>query len=285
MSAGLAAVAVNMLGTVEHPELGDSPYRVNSDGAPYVPVGDGGLVLGLRLGDSVFALDGDHAAPGACLTHRDEAARHALVLYSCIGNEAEIRTGAAAGARGAVLGKRGENGRVIVGFGAGDLARMRPGDEVSVRARGQGVRPAWLPAGVMVLNIDPDLLAALEVGSGTAQLAAISVSVRTMLPSPLAGNGLGRPAVGWDLDLQLRAGDDEDLRLGDLVAITDIDARYNMGYRRDWVTVGIAVHGSSPLPGHGPGITPILTGPRARLEARADGENHVGLTDALLKLQ
>ncbi len=212
MNAQLNAVAVNLLGTVEHPELGDSPYRVDADGAPYVPVGDGGVILGLELGDSVFALEGDHAAPGACLTHGDAAARHALVLYSCIGNEAEVRTGAASGARGAVIGKRGENGRVIVGFRASDLARMRPGDQVSVRTRGQGFRPAWLPAGVTVLNLDPDLLAALPVSSVGA---TVGVSVRMLLPSKKAGNGLGRPAAGWDLDLQLGPGDGQDLRLGD----------------------------------------------------------------------
>ncbi len=268
MNAHLNAVAVNLLGTVEHPGLGDSPYRVDADGAPYVPVGDGGLVLGLELGDSVFALDGDHAAPGACLTHSDEAARHALVLYSCIGNGAEVRTGAAAGARGAVIGKRGEHGRVIVGFRASELARMRPGDQISVRTRGQGSRPAWLPAGVTMLNLDPDLLAALRISPAEA---TVSVSVRMVLPSKLAGNGL--------------PGDGQDLRLGDLVAITDIDARYNMGYRRDWVSVGVTGHGSSPLPGHGPGITPILTGPRTLLAAREDRHDHAGLTAALLKLQ
>src|SRR5258708_18520152 len=235
VNAHLNAVAANLLGTVEHPGLGDSPYRVDADGAPDVPVGDGGLVLGLELGDSVFALDGDHAAPGACLTHSDEAARHALVLYSCIGNGAEVRTGAAAGARGAVIGKRGEHGRVIVGFRASELARMRPGDQISVRTRGQGSRPAWLPAGVTMLNLDPDLLAALPISSGEA---TVSVSVRMVLPSKLAGNGLGRPAAGWDLDLQLGPCDGQDLRLGDLVAITDIHAPYNMGYPRDPGNVG-----------------------------------------------
>jgi Domain of unknown function (DUF4438), N-terminal/Domain of unknown function (DUF4438), C-terminal len=281
VSAQQSAVAVNLLGTVEHPELGDSPYRVDAGGAPYVPVGDGGLVLGLELGDSVFALDGDHTAPGACLTHSDEAARHALVLYSCIGNEAEVRTGAAAGARGAVIGKRGESGRVIVGCRASDLAAMAPGDQVRVRTRGQGFRPAWLPEGVTMLNLDPDLLDALPVSPGDETM----VSVRMVLPSMLAGNGLGRPAAGWDLDLQLGPGDGQDLRLGDLVAITDIDARYNMGYRRDWLSIGITMHASSPLPGHGPGITPILTGPRALLAAREDRQAHIGLTAALLKLQ
>jgi len=75
--AGLNAVAVNMLGVVEHPVLGDTPYRVDADGRPYLPVGDGGLVLGVRLGDPVAGLAGDHVAPGACLVHPEPAARHA----------------------------------------------------------------------------------------------------------------------------------------------------------------------------------------------------------------
>jgi hypothetical protein len=286
VSTRLEPVAVNLLGVVEHPGFGDSPYRIDADGVPYVPVGDGGIVLGLDLGDSVFAAHADHAAPGACLVHQDEAARHALVLYSCIGNQVQVRTGAAAGASGAVLGKRGEGGRVIIGLAAGDLAGLRPGDQVSVRARGQGYRPAWLPDAVTVLNVDPDLLAALPVsGTDPGSRQAVAVQVRTVLPGRLAGNGIGRPAAGWDLDLQVGAGDGHDLRLGDLVAITDIDARYNMGYRRDWVSVGIVGHGSSPLPGHGPGVTPILTGPRANLVALPDQAGHVGLTAGLLKIQ
>lgn len=67
--------------------------------------------------------------------------------------------------------------------------------------------------------------------------------------------------------------------------MTGIDARFNMGYRNDWVTVGIVVHGSSPLPGHGPGITPILTGPAGALRPRSDQARYAGLTAAMLKLQ
>jgi hypothetical protein len=279
-----AAVAVNMLGVVEHPVLGDTPYRVNADGRPYLPVGDGGLVLGLRLGDPVSALAADHAAPGACLVHPDPAARHALVTYACAGNVAEVRTGAAAGARGTVIGKRGEDGRVIAGFGQEVLARMRPGDEVSVRACGQGWRDPRVPPGITLLNASRGLLAVLPVTAAGGE--AMTASVRAVLPSKLAGNGIGRPAASWDLDLQAGPGEPgllpggPGLLLGDLVAVAGLDARHTMGYRAGWLTIGIVVHGTSPLPGHGPGITPILTGPASRLVAEADGAGHRGLTEA-----
>ena len=291
-------VTVNLLGAVEHPALDGSPYRIDRNGRPYVPTGDGGIVLGLELGDSAFALDADHAAPGACLVHADPAARQALAAYACVGNEVRVRTGEASGARGVVLGKRGEEGRVVAGFAAADLARMRPGDEVSVRARGQGWRPPGLPPEVAVMNLDPGILPLLpigllgagpgsETGPGTGT-AAVAVGVRVTVPSRVAGNGIGRPAAAWDLDLQLPPpGPDGagDVALGDLVAVSDLDVRYNMGYRRGWMTVGIVVHGASPLPGHGPGITPLLTGPAAALRPHPDAAGHAGLTAAALQLQ
>ena len=69
---------------------------------PYLPVGDGGIVLGLQSRRLGLRPHADHAAPGACLIHPDPAARHALCCYSCIGNQVKVRTGAAAGASGAV---------------------------------------------------------------------------------------------------------------------------------------------------------------------------------------
>ncbi len=281
-AGNLAPVAVNLLGQVEHPAFGDSPYRIDADGAPYVPVGDGGLVLGVRLGDSVFDASGDHVAPGACLVHPDAGAQQALVLYACIGNRAQVRTGAAAGAIGAVIGKRGEAGRVITAFDADELASMRPGDQVSVRGVGQGARPAVLPDDVMLMNLDPDLLPKLPVTAGTSVL---EVGVAAVVPARKAGNGLGRPAQAWCLDLQLDAGDGIPLRFGDLVAISDIDARYNLGYRRGWMTIGVIGHGASPLPGHGPGMTVILSGPARSLRPRDDAAGHTGLTASMLMLR
>jgi hypothetical protein len=287
----LKPVAVNLLGVVEHPTMDGGPYRIDADGRPYVPVGDGGIVLGLALGDPVFGLAADHAAPGACLVHPDPAARHALATYACIGNPVTVRTGRAAGAHGAVAGKRGEDGRVITVFRPGDLAGMRPGDQVSVRSSGQGYQPPGLPAGVMAMNADPGLLSLLssvqwpraEGAAADGAGPALAVGVRCAVPSKLAGNGLGRPAASWDIDLQLAPG--PEVLLGDLVAVTDLDARWNIGYRRGFVTVGVVVHGSSPQPGHGPGITPILSGPATALAVTPDAAGHVGLTASALKLQ
>lgn len=250
-------VAMNLAGVVESPSIGTTPYRVDRDGRPYVPVGDGGVVLGVHLGDLVGAVDGDHVAPGATLAHPDPAARSGLTSYACIGNPVRVRDGAAAGARGWVFGKRGEEGRVLVALPDEALAVLQPGDGVAVRAYGQG---AVLPcAGVALMNLDPRLLDPLGVVSGDR----VEVPVRAVVAGRLAGNGIGRPAHQWDVDLAFPAGDPvlAGLRIGDLLAITDLDVRHNIGFRRGWVSVGVVVHGDSPQPGHGPGVTPVLTGP------------------------
>jgi hypothetical protein len=278
-TAARALVSVNLAAVIEQASVGTDPYRIDADGAPYVPAGDGGIVLGVRLGDGAWAHVGDHAAPGACLTHSDPAAGYALSAQACIGNTVLVRSGAAAGERGMVTGKRGEGSRVIATFEQAVLSRLRPGDQVAVRGRGQGA--ADLVPGVAVRNVDPDLLARLpvEVGGGV-----VSVGVRAVVPSRVVGNGIGRPTPMWDLDLQLTPASADrfgaaGLLLGDLIAITDIDARFNAGYRRGWVSVGLVAHGGSPQPGHGPGVTVILSGPADSIVTRADTADHCGLRE------
>ena len=41
------------------------------------------------------------------------------------------------------------------------------------------------------------------------------------------------------------------------------------------------MHGGSPQPGHGPGVTVIATGPAAALAATADPAGHRGLTEEI----
>ena len=273
----MRSVAVNLAGVAEAPAMGSTPYRLDVDGHPYVPVGDGGIVLDVALGDLVTDAVGDHVAPGVSIGHPDQAARHGLTAYACVGNPVVVRSGAAAGTQGRVFGKRGEDGRVLVWLPADALARLRPGDGFSVRAHGQGSRLAGQPDDVELLNLDPWLAPTLGI---RVLAGAVEVGVRAVVPSRLAGNGIGRPAQQWDVDLAFPPGDPvlAVLRLGDLVAVSDLDVRHNMGYRRGHVTVGLVVHGDSPMPGHGPGLVPLLCGPVASLRAVPHVETHEGLT-------
>ena len=260
-------VANNLLGIAEHAALTPMvAYKIDRDGHPYVPTGDGGIVLGVHLGDSVFATDGDHVAPGVTLVHSDPGARFGLTAFSCLGNEVVIRSGLAAGAVGHVVGKRGESGRVIASFDDEAMAKILPGDQMSVRAVGQGFAPDHLPGDIAVLNVDPALYASLPISTADG---VTTVEVEGVLPSKVCGNGIGRPAQMWDVDLAVVQDSPDlmgrDMRLGELWAIENLDVRHNMGYRGGWVTIGVICHGGSPLPGHGPGLVPLLCGPLDQL--------------------
>ena len=276
-----ATVGANLAGFVESLEFDRTPFAIDMNGRPFIPVGHGGIVLGVELGDSVFGHEGDHVAPGATLVHPDQAARHALTAFACIGNEVIVRTGAAAGASGRVLGKRGEAGRVIAVFDQEVLCALAPGDSTMVRSRGQGsvLPPELANAGAIVVNIDMRLLEVLGIDFGSR----LTVPVRAVVPSKLVGNGLGRPVQMWDVDLSVTAETAgrwgmPELLLGDLVCVRDLDVRHNIGYRAGWSTIGVIVHGASRLPGHGPGLTPILCAPSNVIDLDIDDVNHRGLT-------
>ena len=278
-------VATNAVGFVEHPGLDGNPYLIDADGRPYVPIGEGGVALGISLGDSVFAFDADHASPAVSLIHPEQPARHALTAFACLGNRVTVRTGAAAGSAGVVLGKRGEAGRVLAWFPPEVTSALVPGDAMAVRAVGQGAQlPSVLhDAGGRLLNVDPALLPALGVDVGDT----ISVTVRGTVGSKLIGNGIGRPAHQWDLDLQVDSANAESLGLsglviGDLVAVENLDVRHNTGFRRGWVTVGVIVTTTSPRPGHGAGLMPILCVPAGSITVVVRPDGHTGVTADLL---
>ena len=275
-------VAMNLAGVVEQPGLDSNPYLVDADGHPYLPIGDGGVVLGVEIGDSVFAFDAEHASPGVSVIHPDQPARHSLTAFACLGNRVTVRGGAAAGVYGVVLGKRGETGRVLAWFPPDIRSRLVPGDPVAVRGHGQGAQlPAALCAvGAQVLNVDPAVLDRLPIAIGDR---SINVDVRGSVGSALIGNGIGRPAHQWDLDVQVDVCTAPALGLGglvlgDLLAVRNIDVRHNAGFRRGWTTVGVVVTTTSPRPGHGVGLMPILCVPEEASTVRVRPDDHVGLT-------
>lgn len=279
-------VAMNLAGIVEHPTLTGGPYLVDADGRPYVPVGEGGVTLGVELGMGVFDVEAEHASPGVALVHPDQGARHALVGLSCLGNEVVVRSGAAGGAAGVVLGKTGEAGRVLVWFPPEVRERVVPGDAVMVRVLGQGARLAAAldGAGVQLLNVSPSFVERLPLTIGSE---IVSVRARATVPSMIVGNGIGRPAHQWALDLQVGASRPDlpglaRLAIGDLVVVADLDVRHNAGYRRGWCTVGVVVTTASPRPGHGAALMPLLTGPARCISVEHEETDHVGLTTEML---
>jgi len=68
------------------------------------------------------------------------------------------------------------------------------------------------------------------------------------------------------------------LVLGDLLAVRNIDVRHHAGFRRGWTTIGVVATTTSPRPGHGVGLMPILCVPNEYATVRVQSNDHVGLT-------
>lgn len=268
-------VVVSVAGQAAHPVVRANPYRIGYDGVPRVLPGTGGIVINRRIGDPCIGLAGDHIEPGVALHNNGrevvgprDGPNNALMTYACVGNVAEILTGRMAGHRGVVTGKHGGINHVLVDFPTEVLGRLAIGDRIQIRSHGLGARFPDFPE-LELMNCSPQLLRrwGLYVRDG-----ALRVPVTHFVPAVLMGSGLGKNTA-WrgDYDIQMadralrlryRLGS---LRFGDLVAIVNADTRRGPSVRQGRVTVGIIVHGDSTVSGHGPGVTPLITGPAARL--------------------
>ncbi len=264
-------VMVTVSGQIAHPVGRANPYRIGYDGVPRVLPGTGGIVVNHRVGDRCIGLAGDHVEPGVALHNNGrevvgprDGPNTALMTYACVGNVATVSSGPCAGRRGIVTGKHGGINHVLVDFPTAVLARLRIGDQVQVLSHGLGARLLDHPD-VEVLNCAPRLLWRWGIVEDGGRL---HVPVTHLVPSAIMGSGLGKSsATRGDYDIQLaeprirrrfRLGA---LRFGDLVAIADADNRRGPLYRAGRITIGIVVHGDSTVSGHGPGVTPLLTGP------------------------
>ncbi|XXF77673.1 DUF4438 domain-containing protein [Myxococcaceae bacterium GXIMD 01537] len=277
-------VAVAVAGQIAHPIVRPVPYRMGRDGVPRLVPGSGGIVLNRRVGDRAVGLAGDHVEAGVSLHNNGrevvgprDGPNRALMFYSCVGNRARVLSGAAAGAEGTVVGKHGGINHVIVDFSPDVKRKLGIGDRIQVDGYGQGLE---LPghADVRALNLSPRLLRRWGVRTEGRRL---HVPITHVVPAQLMGSGLGRSeGVLGDLDIQLsdanlvrryRLGS---LRLGDFVALIPLDYRFGPSRRPGMVTVGVVVHTDSQVAGHGPGVTPLLMGPKERFHlSREPGAN------------
>ncbi len=248
-------------------------YDVSFDGKPFIVPSVGGITPNVRIGESAFAFAADHIEPAVSVKHPDTKANTTLNVLSCIGNEAVVTSGDAKGERGRVTGKHGGVEHVMIDFAADVMRRMAIGDKITVWSCGLGMRLLDLPD-LRVFNLDPDLLNRMGM---ELQGERLHVRVARIAPAMVMGSGLGRSTVvRGDYDIQTF--DDElakkhglrDLRLGDVVAISDADNSYGRIYRGGAISVGVVVHGSSFVAGHGPGVTTILTSSKGEIDVEVD---------------
>lgn len=148
-------VMISVQGKIHHP-ISPSPYRIDVNGKSHILPSTGGITYNVKVGDSAFGWSGDHIEPGVSIRNEDKNENNALMLLSCIGNEARVVTGDAKGAKGYVIGKHGGIEHVLVQFKKEDMEKMSVDDKILIKSYGQGLKLLDYED-IEVMNIDPRL--------------------------------------------------------------------------------------------------------------------------------
>ena len=154
-----ALVEMAIAGLVGDPTVRPGQYIPHPDGRATVLPGMCGIVYNVRCGDRAFGWAGDHVEPGVSIDHPDPGIHHALHYLTCIGNEAVVTSGEAAGARGIVIG---EHARILVQFAPAAHDLMTAGDQVQIFACGRGLELPDYPS-VELKKMSPRLFGAMGV--------------------------------------------------------------------------------------------------------------------------
>ncbi|HLG44091.1 MAG TPA: DUF4438 domain-containing protein [Nitrospirales bacterium] len=265
-------------GTICHPSVCGKDEKVAFDGSAGVPVGFSGINFSVKVGDPAFDwAGGDQVEPGVAISNCCEESNAGLALYACIGNEAVIteacmegKDAKLKGTPGVVTGKVGGcDPRVLVYFPKRVVDRLCVGDAIQIRAGGVGLALPDYPD-VRLMNMSARLLKALNPSEKGGK---VRIPVAKVIPGKLMGNGVGC-ASGWSADVDIQSTSPEavkeysldQLRLGDLVAISDHDASHGSRWQGGAISIGVVAHGSSRRAGHGPGVNVLLTSPKGAIE-------------------
>ncbi|SDX60278.1 protein of unknown function [Roseicitreum antarcticum] len=264
-------VSVSILGQVANPSLSGlpaEPYRLDADGRAFLWPTFGGIVYNVSVGDSAFGWSGDCIHPGVSILHPDANKNRGLNVFACVGNTAMVVTGAAKGATGTVTGKSGRfSDQVIVHFDEETRRKLAVDDRITLRSEGVGLSVAECPD-VAFKSLSPTLFDKLpkKLESGVLNIGVVAI-----VPPHMVGAGAGLTSEGGSLHMQstdraeLAAHGLDKLRLGDVIAIADTDSRYNHGYLRGAMSIGIIGQTDGPRAGYGPGMTVVMTAPAGQL--------------------
>lgn len=269
-------VETSVMGEITHPTQSGS-YSVGYDGSAFIPVGMSGITHNVKVGDPAFGWAwGDHIEPGVSIKNGDCKSNASLNTLACVGNVATVVQSAmdgkdlkVKGATGIVTGKHGGAEHVLVHFSKKVLDNLCIGDRIQIRATGVGLRLTDY-SDVSVMNCSPALLKAL---APTEKASKVRIQVTKIIPGKIMGSGLGSTtSFRGDYDIQsvspeaIKEYSIDTIRIGDIVAITDHDCSYGPRWHEGAITIGVVIHGSSRLSGHGPGVMVLMTTPRGTIE-------------------
>lgn len=268
-----------------HSPLSGSPYRVDTEGLAQVLPATGGITYNFKIGDTCMDLVGDHVEPGVSIRNENKNESNALMLLSCIGNEARVVSGEAKGAKGYVTGMHGGIEHVLIYFSEEDMEKMAIDDSILVKAHGQGLKIEGNDD-VKCMNIDPKLFDKLGIKEN--EDGVLEVPVVTEIPAYLMGSGVGS-ATAFSGDYDIMTGDEEankengidKLRFGDIVLLRDCDNTNGRQYLKGSVSIGIIVHSDCIKAGHGPGVTVIMSSKTTKIKGikteNANIANYLGV--------
>ena len=274
-------VAIAVQGTVA-PAHQWAPFEVGASGEIFAWPSTGGITYNVKVGDSVFGWAGEHIEPGvsASFSHKNRKAEAGFQFLACCGNSVRVVSGEAKGETGTVIGHHGGVEHLILDFPDETLEKLTCDDKFLVRGFGQGLKLVDHPD-VHIYNLDPDLLKAWGLKEGKG--GAIEVPVSVIVPGHAMGSGIGALSVtSGDYDIlchdeaTVKEYGLDQLRFGDFVAVLDHDNRYGRTYRKGSVTIGVVIHSDSPLGGHGPGMTTLMSATDGRLVPVVDDRANVG---------
>ncbi len=259
------------------------PNEVGHDGKIYNVPACGGITYNVLVGDKASGWVSDHIEPGVSALvdaeKRSGKINLAFNFLACTGNEVIVLSGAAKGKKGMVLGHHGGVEHVMLDFPTSVLNKLSNSDTFQIRAFGQGLQLNDFP-NIRLLSLDPKLLAKMKLKIKNNQL---EVPIAASVPGKLMGSGLGS-ANTYSGDYDIMTADQkvikklglDKLKLGDLVAIEDMDANNGWCYRKGAIMIGVIIHGDSHLAGHGPGVHTLMSSANGEIVTKIDKQANVG---------
>jgi hypothetical protein len=259
---------------------GSRGYSTTYEGKPKVSIGMASINYTVSMGDPTYGwASADHVEPDVTVQGRDRerAGECAIAILACIGNEAKVLTGEAAGAKGYYIGRHAGSDD-LVWFPKDVLESLALNDKIQVKATGVGLKIEGFED-VRVNKLAPETLEKLGLEISGDQLI---VPVVMEIPGHIMGSGIGGNFIeNIDYDIQttcpetVEEYDLKKLKLGDLVAIRDHYDYYGRGRYEDAVTIGVCIHGWSDYAGHGPGLNPVLSALPGKIKITIDPKANI----------